>query len=417
MKQANFELLDLKIGMSVYDKQTNETGIIVQPFNANQLMELHYYEDITKANVLLVLKLNDSSSGLLGGLMGMEPIDISWKDREENVITYSMVVYDIQDRMVIDGKQSQATVYCDSQDAVKNSATKISKRFGKGGGTPTHDIVLELISQELKSDKLVDFDKSQTKLSFVSPYWDPYTIITWLSWRSILEGGSGMSSAGFLFYEDREGYHFRSMDALVEQETTRVININMEEEEDSDDIHISGFTLSGTSDIFRGLNLGSYASATYTLDMANFGYEEIPFFINDFYPEMKKLNRSADLPEFYKRFGGTELGGGRPTRIMSKVMDSAMYTEGTYTKDLTQQLSQSMIRNQFFFNQAGTFDYEGNQDLYIGQVVEINKMDPRSGDPDPEISGRYIVGKIYRQFLTERDTMTTRVTVYRDSIG
>ena len=417
MKQANFELLDLKIGMSVYDKQTNETGIIVPPFNPNQLMELHYYEDITKANVLLVLKLNDSSSGLLGGLMGMEPIDISWKDREENVITYSMVVYDIQDRMVIDGKQSQATVYCVSPDAVKNSATKISKRFGKGGGTPTHDIVLELISQELKSDKLVDFDKSQTKLSFVSPYWDPYTIITWLSWRSILEGGSGMSSAGFLFYEDREGYHFRSMDALVEQETTRVININMEEEEDSDDIHIRGFTLSGTSDIFRGLNLGSYASATYTLDMANFGYEEIPFFINDFYPEMKKLNPSADLPELYKRFGGTELRGGSATRIMSKVMDAAMYTEGTYTKDLTQQLSQSMIRNQFFFNQAGTFDYEGNQDLYIGQVVEINKMDPRSGDPDPEISGRYIVGKIYRQFLTERDTMTTRVTVYRDSIG
>ena len=98
-------------------------------------------------------------------------------------------------------------------------------------------------------------------------------------------------------------------------------------------------------------------------------------------------------------------------------MDTAMYTEGTYTQDLTRQLSQSMIRNQFFFNQAGTFDYEGNQDLYIGQVVEINKMDPRSGDPDPEISGRYIVGKIYRQFLTERDTMTTRVTVYRDSIG
>ena len=216
MKQSNFELLDLKIGMSVYDAQTNETGIIVQPFNANQLMELHYYEDITKANVLLVLKLNDSSSGLLGGLMGMEPMDISWKDREENVITYSMVVYDIQDRMVIDGKQSQATVYCVSPDAVKNSATKISKRFGKGGGKPTHDIVQELISQELKSDKIVDFDKSQTKLSFVSPYWDPYTIITWLSWRSILEGGSGKSSAGFLFYEDREGYHFRSMDALVE---------------------------------------------------------------------------------------------------------------------------------------------------------------------------------------------------------
>ena len=417
MKKANFELLDLKIGLSTYDPDTNETGILVQPFNLNQLMELHYYEDITKANVLLVLKLNDSSSGILGGLMGMEPIDISWKDAEDNVITYSMVVYDIQDRMVIDGKQSQATVYCVSPDAVKNSATKISKRFGKGGGQPTHEIVQGLLTDELKTDKVLDFDKSQTKLSFVSPYWDPYTIITWLSWRSILEGGSGKSSAGFLFYEDRDGYHFKAMDGLVDQETERVININMEEEEDSDDLYISGFTLSGTSDIFRGLNLGSYASATYTLDMKDFKYEEIPFFINDFYTEMKKLNPQADLPEFYKRFGGEELGGGRPTRIMSKVMDTAMYTEGTYTQDLTRQLSQSMIRNQFFFNQAGTFDYEGSQDLYIGQVVEINKMDARSGDADPEVSGRYIVGKIYRQFLTERDTMTTRVTVYRDSIA
>ena len=73
--------------------------------------------------------------------------------------------------------------------------------------------------------------------------------------------------------------------------------------------------------------------------MKDFKYEETPFFINDFYPTMKKLNPRADLPEFYERFG-SELGGGRPTRIMSKVLDTAMYTEGTYTQDLTKQLSE-----------------------------------------------------------------------------
>ena len=51
----------------------------------------------------------------------------------------------LQDRMVIDGKQSQATVYCVSPDAVRNSAKKISKRFGKGGGKFTHEISTELI--------------------------------------------------------------------------------------------------------------------------------------------------------------------------------------------------------------------------------------------------------------------------------
>ena len=47
--------------------------------------------------------MNDTSSGILSQLMGMEPIDISWSDGADNVITYSMIIYDIQDRMVLDG--------------------------------------------------------------------------------------------------------------------------------------------------------------------------------------------------------------------------------------------------------------------------------------------------------------------------
>ena len=418
MKEApkgNFTLLDLKIGISVYDKETDQDGVVVQPFSSNHLLELHYIEDITKSNVVLIVKMNDSGDGMLSNLMGMEPIDISWTDNEDNVITYSMVVYDIKDRVVVDGNKSQATLYCVSPDAVKNGATKISRRFGKGGGKFTHDIVTELITDELQSDKTVDADISSTQISFVSPYWDPYTIISWLAWRSILESGSGKQSAGFLFYEDRNGYHFKSMDGLVLQDTDRIINVNLDSEDDTE-INVQGFTQSGTSDVFRGLNLGSYASTTFTLDMKDFKYEEVPFYVTDFYAEMKKLNPTSELPEFYRRFGSIETGGS-PTRVMSKVLDTAMYTEGTYTQDLTRQLSQSMIRNQFFFNQSASFEYEGKQDLYIGQVVRVNKYSARSGELDAEASGRYIVGKIYRQFLTERDAMSTRVTLYRDSLG
>ena len=416
-KEANFELLDLKIGMSMYDPETDQTGMMVQPFTSNNLLELHYIEDITKSNVLLIIKLNDSSSSVLSNVQGMEPIDITWSDTYGNIISYSMVIYDVKDRMVIDGKKSQATLYCVSVDAVRNSAKKISRRFGKGGGKFTHELVTELMKDEIKTDKIVDVDESATKLSFVSPYWDPYTIISWLAWRSVLQSGSGKKSAGYLFYEDRRGYHFRAMDSLVEEPTAKDIKVNFSADElDEEIIALDGFTVSGASDIFRGLNLGSYASTTFTLDMKDFKYTETPFFINDFYASMKKLNPASELPEFYKRFGGEELGGA-PTRIMSKVIDSAMYTEGKYTQDLTTQLSQSMIRNQLFFNQSATFQYEGKMDLYIGDVVMVTKYNAKTGDMDPEISGRYIIGKIYRQFLTERDTMSTQVTLYRDSIG
>ncbi len=415
--ESNFELLDLKIGMSMYDPELDQQGMIVQPFTSNNLLELHYIEDITKSNVLVILKLNDSSSSVLSNIQGMEPIDISWTDTYDNVITYSMIIYDVKDRMVIDGKKSQATLYCVSVDAVKNSAKKISRRFGKGGGKFTHELVTELMKTEIKTDKTVDVDESATRLSFVSPYWDPYTIISWLAWRSILQDGSGKKSAGYLFYEDRRGYHFKAMDGLVEQPKAKDIKVNFSADElDEETIAVDGFTVTGASDIFRGLNLGSYASTTFTLDMKDFKYEEVPFFINDFYASMKKLNPTAELPEFFRRFGGTELGGA-PTRIMSKVMDTAMYTEGTYTQDLTRQLSQSMIRNQLFFSQSATFQYEGKMDLYIGDVVMVTKYDAKSGEINVEDSGRYIIGKIYRQFLTERDTMSTQVTLYRDSVG
>ena len=415
--ESNFELLDLKIGMSMYDPELDQQGMIVQPFTSNNLLELHYIEDITKSNVLVILKLNDSSSSVLSNIQGMEPIDISWTDTYDNVITYSMIIYDVKDRMVVDGKKSQATLYCVSVDAVKNSAKKISRRFGKGGGKFTHELVTELMKTEIKTDKTVDVDESATRLSFVSPYWDPYTIISWLAWRSILQDGSGKKSAGYLFYEDRRGYHFKAMDGLVEQPKAKDIKVNFSADElDEETIAVDGFTVTGASDIFRGLNLGSYASTTFTLDMKDFKYEEVPFFINDFYSSMKKLNPTAELPEFFRRFGGTELGGA-PTRIMSKVMDTAMYTEGTYTQDLTRQLSQSMIRNQLFFSQSATFQYEGKMDLYIGDVVVVTKYDAKSGEINVEDSGRYIIGKIYRQFLTERDTMSTQVTLYRDSVG
>tara|TARA_Y200000002_G_scaffold205494_2_gene169539 strand:+ start:6420 stop:7703 length:1284 start_codon:yes stop_codon:yes gene_type:complete len=427
MRQSNFRLINLEIGVP-HMSESGEQGFVVVSLTSNQLMEMHYIEDITKSNLLIMLKINDSGSGVLDSLVGMDPIELVWTDdslskgMEGNVMSRSLVVYDIKDRIIKDGKQSQATLYCISIDAVRNSATKISRRFGKGGGQYTNEIVDELLTRDLSSTRPLRADKSTTKLSFVSPYWDPYTIISWLAWRSIEEGGSGKKSAGYLFYENADGYNFRSMDALTQQAESRDINVNYapddtEDEDDKDqkDINIFGFSVSETSDLFRGINLGSYASTTFTLDMKDFKYEEIPFYMADFYPTMKKLNNRG-LPSFYERFGSIKTGG-RPTRIMSKILDTAMYTEGTYTQDLTKQLSQSMIRNQLFFNQSATFEYEGMQDLKVGQVVRVNKYNARSGKLEPVISGKYIVGKIYRQFLSERDMMSTRVTLFRDNLG
>lgn len=410
--QNNFILRRLQISA--------QTGAV--NLTSNHLLELHYIEDITKSNTIIAVTINDTETAIVSQLYGLEQAFIEFEDHKQNRFSANMIIYDIKDRMVVSGKKMKATLYMISPDAVNNSAVKISQRFGKGAGATCSDIVEDLISKRgkfLKSVKPVEAEKSSTKISFISPYWDPFTIISWLAWRAIPEKGSSKDvSAGYLFYETPSKYYFRAMDSLVKQDISKTIRVNFQDDskdENDEFIDIESLSITGTSDVFRGMNLGSYTSVTYTLDMKDFSYEEVPFNVNEYYRDMNKLNDS-ELPEFYKLFGESSEKSS-PTRIMAKVLDTAMYTEGTYTQDLTKQLSQAMIRNQFFFNQSASFEYEGTIDLEIGQVVEVTTYAGKALEKDAAQSGKYIVGKIYRQFVTERDMMSTRVTIYRDSLG
>ena len=49
----------------------------------------------------------------------------------------------------------------------------------------------------------------------------PFQLITWLASESMSgesEESSGGNSAGFFFYQTKDGFNFRSIDSLVEQE-------------------------------------------------------------------------------------------------------------------------------------------------------------------------------------------------------
>ena len=159
--------------------------------SANHLLELHYIEDITKANTVTAITINDTESAIVSDLYGLEPIEITWSDNAlvpegGNTFTQQMVIYDIKDRQIISGKKLKATLYCISKDAINNSSQKISRRFGKGGGESISEMVNSLMKNDIGTLKSVSVDPTLTKLSFVSPYWDPYTIIKSLGWLSLI---------------------------------------------------------------------------------------------------------------------------------------------------------------------------------------------------------------------------------------
>ena len=231
--------------MSVNQKSNfNIVGFFIAdypPVSNNQVLYVNYIEDIRSATMLMDVQITDTESGFLSQLTGMENVFIVVDDSEgKTQLGGDFVIYDIQDRKNISGKSSAVIRLCKT-DFLNNAANKISRRFGKGGGAKIDRIVKKEILQDLMGidkNRLVDFEPTLNKFSFISPYWNPFTAIRWLAARAIPAKGSGFNAtAGYCFYETRSGYHFVSYDSFAKKTpVTRIVagheTEELEEEED-----------------------------------------------------------------------------------------------------------------------------------------------------------------------------------------
>ena len=195
-----------------------------------------------------------------------------------------------------------------------------------------------------------------------------------------------------------------------------VVGHDKSELEDEDDLGITAVdkvTIESSVDLFKGLNYGSYSSNVMTLDLANMKFEQYPFSINKYYKDVSVMN-SREVPEFYKGFDNTATY----TRIMTKISDSALFTEGEYTQGYTKQLSQSSLREKLFYNKKVTVELVSDYSLEIGEVVQLDVYKGSSDRvQDYANSGKYVIGKVERTFKSSEDKMSTKLTLFTDSDG
>ena len=150
----------------------------------NNLLQLQYIEDIKSASTQIFITITDTAEGSLSKINGMEPVFISFEDSNENVFTNNFMVYDVQGRMIKDGK-SKGTLCCCSPDLINNAATKVSRRFGTGGGEKIDKIVRDdILTNLLSTQRSITVEPTKNKFSFISSYWSPFTMIQYLASKS-----------------------------------------------------------------------------------------------------------------------------------------------------------------------------------------------------------------------------------------
>ena len=368
---------------------------------------IDYYESIESPSISMTITFIDIDQ-VIGrkGITGGEYIDVIVKTDDEDADDFK-VMHDKQKmmlnsvrNMVTESNKQVATLEFVSVETIVNETARLNKKF-TGNISQT---VLDILTKDEKGIKTkkkvfgpkkeklgetdVEEDRATNSYSFVGNLKRPFDTIQWLCPK----GQSANDDFGFLFYETLDGYHFRSIKSLLEQDAITY------QQTDSQGLSnkILQNNLNQSNDIGMNMRMGMYANRTIYVDIENQNTEVVDFKASDI-----KLNKRATLLTGIEDY---------PTRLMVRVDDVGVAQVGSAKTDvqpkseLAKYQNKSYIRNNLLFSQSLSISIPLNTTLRAGLTLDIRlplkqengdaAVDSYGNDRSNDPSGRYLIGEL-----------------------
>ena len=252
-----------------------------------------------------------------------------------------------------------------------------------------------------------------------------YTL-NWLSKHAVpTEAGQKGKTAGFLFFETSEGFHFKSIDALMNQKQKKSYIYN--ESPDSGGSNLpagyDGKVLDQSSsnliDAREKYKMGAYGTRLIVFDPFNCKYEVIEKTAE----EEKKGTKLAgkDLPKLNSKFDS------KFYRTTYMLLDTGTLPEGNVQQQIDKSgeqnfeskdiYNQAVRRYNQLFSSNQTITIPGDFSLHAGDMIHIDVPGLRSGDTEinKEFGGLYIISDLCH-YISPTETYT-KLNLVRDSFG
>ena len=406
-----------------------------------------YYEDITRPFISANLNITDSTANLIGSgtgpITGNELVEIVVLGPDEKEYTYYFRVYKVGDR-INSGKVQNYNLGLISEEALANPQTRIRKTMT---GRPD-EIVRECLGEEgLNTPKDIITDPCLNKKKILPKNLSPFAICAKLQDQSIPFGKGGIGSgvgaetkdgkysdgtAGFFFYENARGFNFRSIDGLMDIENSMNINnsganyVKAFRDSAGDEMPETIIDVQFTSEInlMQSLLTGAYSIRCQYYDISTGEYKESTYSANKSWDKQAHLGSQDELTP------GQKILAGRPTRIVSAILDSESYYSGQdsaidsdYQDWTPSTLPQAISRNYLLNTQGLRIVVPGNLQLVVGDIVKVflQNMSTQEGrkfeSVDQDHSGFYLITSLSRFYDTVNKRVTTMLSLKRDSYG
>lgn len=424
-----------------------------------------YYEDIFSPFVTAVINVHDSGQNLIGNLpiQGGEKIIIKIGDVRNNVIEYEMYVWKIYNRQFTKNSQNYNLALI-SKEALYNEGVRITEPLS---GLP-NKIVQKILKEYLMTDKSIDAEVAKYNIKFYPNGKKAHAIIQSLMYKSVSKNSSPSSgsttstpsgevktsiptdtkkasgTAGYLFFENKDGFVFKSMDLLCsdgsdsfggQAPVATYIYKPIKDPTSAENFYvIEEYRFNNEIDMIDQLRNGIFSTYMVFYNYSTGTYEEYTYSLSETFKNMSHLGSQDKLPAFQEKMSSY------PSRVMSMVLDHETWFDGTESASpeaidggtaksqfpdyQKYYISQGIARRYLMENQKMEITIPGNTDLKVGDKIKIlipnvSAEQERQTKPyDEESSGTYLISKLsHNNVFLNSSTCTTKLELIRDTYG
>jgi hypothetical protein len=306
-----------------------------------------------------------------------------------------------------------------SREAITNETVRVPIKFKPS--LKISESIKKIIKDYLKSDRVGIIDETSNRYGFIGNMRKPFTILIWLASKGV-PVSSKDATAGFFFYQTKDGFQFRSIDSLVSQPkkatyiySQATVNYDNDQNKINNDFRILNYITTKNQNLIEKLRLGTYASQRMFFNPLDFKFSDYlkgKFTLTDYKGKSSNLGDDVKLP--------LNLGEA-PTRMITAILDI-----GTMDKGVSEEInsnpelyqSQSLMRYNVLFTQTLNVMIPSNTNLRAGDVIEC--LFPRisetsNNENDPDQSGLYMIKELCHHFDVENSY--TSLKLIRDTYG
>ncbi len=329
--------------------------------------------------------------------------------------------------VMIDSGRELFTLNLISREAITNETIRVGKKFPSS--QKISDSVGDICKNYLSSDKLYDVDETQNPYGFYGNMRKPFTVLTMLASKSVPGNVSGKdATAGYFFFETKEGFRFKSIDSLIRtppypEKYVYAPGI-IDTDDTTKDFKILEFKTTRNQNLIENLERGAYCSNRTYLNPLTFEYTPTTqkvFKLEDYSGKIENLGEDIDvvLPSLSANDNRTLASV--PSRYICGILDigttdTKVSQEGN--ADPAKIHSQAMMRYNTLFTQILTMTIPLNTNLMAGDILncEFPRIDQQERkEPDEVQSGLYLVKKLTHFFDSKGSY--TKIQLVRDTNG